>query len=31
MKGKARVFISGQEGMAGSAIFNLLKKKNLIF
>jgi GDP-L-fucose synthase len=27
MKGRARVFISGQEGMVGSAIFNLLKKK----
>lgn len=27
MKDRARVFISGQEGMVGSAIFNLLKKK----
>ena len=29
MKGRPRVFISGQEGMVGSAIFNLLKKKKL--
>ena len=29
MKDRARVFISGQEGMVGSAIFNLLKKKKL--
>lgn len=27
MKGRSRVYISGQEGMVGSAIFNLLKKK----
>ena len=27
MKDRARVFISGQEGMVGSAIFNLLKEK----
>jgi GDP-L-fucose synthase len=29
IKGRDRVFISGQEGMVGSAIFNLLKKKKI--
>jgi len=29
MKVRTRVFISGQEGMVGSAIFNLLKKKKI--
>jgi dTDP-4-dehydrorhamnose reductase len=27
MKSRGRVFISGQEGMVGSAIFDLLKEK----
>ena len=26
---KQKIFISGQEGMVGSAVYNLLKKKNL--
>ena len=29
IKDRDRVFISGQEGMVGSAIFNLLKKKKI--
>ena len=29
---KKKVFISGQEGMVGSAVFNLLKKiRNIMF